>query len=207
MSLGPPTKPPIPEPVTDELTEKHRLAVIGSLAGKIAHHMNNPLAVIRANVIDMSRRIQETGDLNALRDEQSEVLGEIAAGVDDLLRYVEAMSTFAQADGDVETLDLCELVDTALAVAFSKVRYAVDIQVERPDGAVPIQGCPQQLLELLVQFSFERRLVAPLALGDACVAREAMAWDSGSKKKKRRARTVGSASSACFLAPTLFRRS
>ncbi|MBD88949.1 MAG: hypothetical protein CL940_01245 [Deltaproteobacteria bacterium] len=150
MSLGPPTKPPIPEPVTSELMEKHRLAVIGSLAGKIAHHMNNPLTLIRANVSELTRAMGETSDVERLREEQAEVLEEIQAGVQDLLRYVEAVGTFAQTDGEFETLDLNDLVDTALAVAFSKVRYAVDISVERPNGTVPIWGCAQQLLELIV---------------------------------------------------------
>ena len=150
MSLGPPTRPPIPEPVTDELMEKHRLAVIGSLAGKIAHHMNNPLTLIRANVVELERAMAEATDVEALREEQAPVLEEIRAGVRDLLRYVEAVGTFAQSDGEFEDLDLCALVDTALAVAFSKVRYAVDIDVERPEGPVWIRGCAQQLLELMV---------------------------------------------------------
>ena len=78
------------------------------------------------------------------------MLVEIQAGVQDLLRYVEAVGTFAQTDGDFESLDLNELVDTALAVAFSKVRYAVDINIERPDTPVMVRGCAQQLLELIV---------------------------------------------------------
>mgnify|MGYP003951994427 CR=1 FL=1 len=150
MSLGPPTKPPIPDPVANELMEKHRLSVIGSLAGKIAHHMNNPLTLIRANVSDLSRSMEAAPDIESLRAEQREVLGEIQAGVQDLLRYVEAVGTFAQTDGEFEALDLNELVDTALAVAFSKVRYAVDINIERPSTPVTIRGCAQQLLELIV---------------------------------------------------------
>ena len=150
MAQGPPTKPPIPDLVVSEVMEKHRLAVIGSLAGKIAHHMNNPLTLIRANVIDLSRSLEAATDLECFRDEQREVIGEIEAGVQDLLRYVEAVGTFAQADGAVEKLDLNELVDTALAVAFSKVRYAVDIDVKRPEHPVMIRGCAQQLIELIV---------------------------------------------------------
>jgi len=150
MSLGPPTKPPIPDPVLSELMDKHRLSVIGSLAGKIAHHMNNPLTLIRANVVDLSRAMEKAKDIESLRLEQREVLVEIQAGVQDLLRYVEAVGTFAQTDGDFESLDLNDLVDTALAVAFSKVRYAVDINIERPDTPVMVRGCAQQILELIV---------------------------------------------------------
>jgi signal transduction histidine kinase len=130
--------------------EKHRLSVIGSLAGKIAHHMNNPLTLIRANVSDLSRAMETASDIESLRLEQREVLEEIQAGVQDLLRYVEAVGTFAQTDGEFESLDLNDLVDTALAVAFSKVRYAVDINIERPDTPVMVRGCAQQLLELIV---------------------------------------------------------
>jgi signal transduction histidine kinase len=150
MSLGPPTKPPTPDPVANELMEKHRLSVIGSLAGKIAHHMNNPLTLIRANVSDLSRAMESAPDIESLRLEQRVVLEEIQDGVQDLLRYVEAVATFTQTDGEFESLDLDGLVDTALAVAFSKVRYGVDIKFDRPDTPMRVRGCAQQLVQLIV---------------------------------------------------------
>jgi len=148
---------------------KHRLAVIGSLTGKIAHHMNNPLTLIRANVMELERAMGAASDLDSLRSEQASVLEELLSGTRELLGYCEALGTFAQADGEMETLDLGDLVDTALAVAFSKVRYAVDITVERPDEPALVWGCTQQLLALVVSVLLHID-ARPSEFGSCCIS-------------------------------------
>ena len=61
------------DPLVQHLRENHRLTLLGSLAGKIVHGMNNTLTSLKANIPYLESALQTAG----AAEEATEALSEI----------------------------------------------------------------------------------------------------------------------------------
>ncbi len=140
------------------LATTERLAVVGQLAGGIAHEINNPLAFVRANLQHLER---ECRHLVEKAGASGDAIGEVAAdfedvfadsleGIERAIRIVRDVRTFADAGGDVHgPLDLREIIDQALAVTSMGLPPQVDLQgPNRADDGLEVVGSSQRLKQL-----------------------------------------------------------
>ncbi|CAN5925212.1 hypothetical protein BH11MYX4_BH11MYX4_34540 [soil metagenome] len=115
------------------LTFADRMASIGTLAGGVAHEINNPLACVTANIALM---IEELGG----RAPQLSPLREMAADVQDaaerIRKIVRALATFSRADEEQRApVDLHAVLELATAMISHELRDRA--RVVREYGAVP----------------------------------------------------------------------
>jgi len=157
----------------NRLATTERLAVVGQLAGGIAHEINNPLAFIRANLHHLRRESGHLTDsvtaenaVERVRDavaEFDEVIGESLEGIDRAMGIVLDVTTFSDAGGDTHRpIDLRELIEEALRVATLGLSPAI-VVTSRLAPELPVIGSPQHLKQLFLNVLVN----AIQAIGDA----------------------------------------
>jgi len=89
-----------------------RMVSIGTLAGGVAHEINNPLAVIAANLQMLAERHPDAQTRDA------------KVAVERIRRIVRGLQTFSRADDDSrEVLDLHRVLELAIAMAANEIRH------------------------------------------------------------------------------------
>ncbi|MEM9070450.1 MAG: ATP-binding protein [Myxococcota bacterium] len=122
-----------------------RLASLGTLAAGVAHELNNPLTVIRANLEALRDGLPDNPHLlEAIRD--------CLLGTDQASRIVADLRAYSREDESARAIDVRALVDTALMLAagtLHSVRLRIDVE---PDLLVHGTEGPltQVILNLLV---------------------------------------------------------
>jgi C4-dicarboxylate-specific signal transduction histidine kinase len=131
-----------------ELIHMSRVAVLGEVAGSLAHEINQPLAAILCNAQAAQRFLEQSPiDTNELR----EILRDIAdedrrAG--EVIRRIRSMLK----DGASETqlVDVNTLVQEVLALLHSDlIARKVSVQTTLPQGLPPVDGDPIQIQQVL----------------------------------------------------------
>ncbi|MEL6185516.1 MAG: ATP-binding protein, partial [Myxococcota bacterium] len=120
-----------------------RLASLGTLSAGVAHELNNPLAVIRAN-------------LEALRDFSAATLEpSLAAGIQESISatdraaaIVSDLKQYTRTGEQAESLVLSKLISRALRLASGSLRD-VDVAIHLPDD-LRVQGVEGLLTQLLL---------------------------------------------------------
>lgn len=145
----------------NRLAASERFAVVGQLAGGIAHEINNPLAFVRANLHHVHRELAEfpgkdAADARAVGDvirELGEVVTESLEGIDRAMHIVQDVNTFSDASGGDARLrvDLGPLLDEAIGVV--RLGLPQGVRVERvgsdQDG-LEVHGSPHRLKHLFL---------------------------------------------------------
>ncbi len=140
------------------LSTTERLAVVGQLAGGIAHEINNPLAYVRANLHHLERELGQLAEKSEaggeprsdLVDELEEIFAESLGGIDRAIKIVSDVRTFADAGGDAHrSCDLGEVIDQALGVTAMGLPSRVHLhRPSLPEGGLQVMGSPQRLKQL-----------------------------------------------------------
>jgi len=93
-----------------------RMISIGTLAGGMAHEINNPLATISA-YIDLLAEFPEARESDAL-------VGEARAAIDRIRNIMRGLAAFSRADQDVRgPLDVERVLELAIGIAGNEVRH------------------------------------------------------------------------------------
>jgi PAS domain S-box-containing protein len=89
-----------------------RMVSIGTLAGGVAHEINNPLAVVSANLELLSH------------NHESDLTREALQGVDRIRSIVRGLMLFSRADTDRRsTLDLHRVLELAIGITSNEIRH------------------------------------------------------------------------------------
>ena len=134
----------------DQLVVADRLSSIGTLAAGVAHEINNPLAVVLANLGVVREALANT---TSPRPELLDALDDAAAGAERVRRIVRDLKTFSHAEGAPRAVDLMKVLEFVFDMTYSEVRHRA--QLIRDLAPVPPVSCnegriAQVLLNLLV---------------------------------------------------------
>ena len=110
--------------VQEQLIRREKLAVLGQLAGGVAHEIRNPLGVVK-NAVYFLQQVLDDGD-----DDIKDAISEIMRGVANSERIVSELLDFAR--GAAPELSVFPL-DEAVYVALEMVKVPTSISVFRPD--------------------------------------------------------------------------
>jgi PAS domain S-box-containing protein len=168
------------------LVRSERMASLGTLAGGVAHEINNPLSYVTSNVrfigdelAALARRLPETR-----ATEISSVLAETLQGLDRIRRIVGDLRAFSRVDPQLGPVDLHRVLDLAVSMASSQIRFRARL-VKDYAQVPPVEGNESRLgqvfLNLLINAAEaipdghpeenEIRVVTR-AVGSSCVAVE-----------------------------------
>jgi len=131
----------------EALGRAERLASIGTLAGGLAHEVNNPLSFVLANQTYVRERLSELSRVlerdEELRDaveilrEALEAIEDAQTGADRVRRTVIDLKTFSRADQEPRRpIELAPLLERAIRLAQGRCRDLA--RVEADFGAAPL---------------------------------------------------------------------
>jgi two-component system, NtrC family, sensor kinase len=136
-----------------------RLAAVGELAAGLAHEINNPLAFVRANLVQLERDWKLLCDPHALPTEQRrpiaeegrELIEESLVGVNRAAEIVRGVRHFTHAGQPARELaDLNELVEDALAMLRPQMRSSALSLEFAPSPLPPVLCAPQELRQVFL---------------------------------------------------------
>ncbi len=148
------------ETVHIELDAAERLVAADRLARGLTHEINNPLAVLLANVEfafeELEARTPGSPAASDLPDEVLTALGEARQAGRRISLIVRELMSFSRdrTAGDLGTTDLAEVLDRAQRTAGPEIRQHARFEVELPPGPLLVQGNPAHLLQAFLELLF-----------------------------------------------------
>ena len=128
-----------------QLRHSQKLESIGTLAGGVAHDLNNPLT----GVMNYAQLIQEElpGDSPA-----QEYAGEILTESEHMAGIVRNLLTFARQDTEHrERTDLVRVVDSTVRLVGSMLtKDGIDLEVDMPSDLHPVVCNPQEIRQVVM---------------------------------------------------------
>ena len=132
-------------PLVDHLRENHRLAVVGSLTGKIVHGMNNTLTMVKANLDD----IREGLVVGEAGEAASEALLEVSEAAATLENTVRAMNAYLRGASEQEEVDLVDSLRTTYILLEPKIRYSTNLRLhEESESELQIMGSVTNIMQV-----------------------------------------------------------
>jgi signal transduction histidine kinase len=136
------------------LTE--RMASLGTLAGGVAHEINNPLSYILSNLRCLSEELSLLDGPSAGLAEARKLTAETLEGAERVRRIVQDLHTFARPREGRGPTDLHRVLDLAANIASSQIRFRARL-VKDYGSIPPVDGDESRLgqvaLNLLVNAS------------------------------------------------------
>jgi PAS domain S-box-containing protein len=133
--------------VERQLQDSERLAALGGLAAGIAHEINNPLAVVVANVELAQRELEASWPLQRAL---SEMLGDAHAAAKHIGQLMEAVALLARSDStQPELVDVNEMLNRSIDFASTSLRYRARLTRDFADVG-SVWGSAAQLVQIFV---------------------------------------------------------
>lgn len=134
----------------DELRRTEKFALLGEVAGRVSHEVNQPMAAISMAVENGLLALGRTPpNLGAVRDK----LIRIERQVERVIAIIGHISTFSRRDiaADLVELDINRVIRAALAVAEPKMTAArVAVGLTIPEGLAPPKGVAVLVEQIVV---------------------------------------------------------
>lgn len=138
----------------EQLRRSHRLEIIGSLAGGIAHDLKNQLTPILL-AADMLREELSNGDRTAMLDVLRASTNRAAGILDQLLSFARGM------EGRREPLQLSSLVQELQEILSHSLPKSIRIETSLPSDLWHVAGDATQLWQVLLNLSVNARDAMP----------------------------------------------
>jgi PAS domain S-box-containing protein len=150
-----------------QLALADRMASLGTLAAGVAHEINNPLALVQANldfVLDQLGARAAAGDpaLAGLRA----AVEEARQGGDRVRAIVDDLRLFSRPDErDLGPVDVRAAVESAIAMAWNEIRHRARL-VRRLDEEAHVTGNPAQLGQVFLNLLVNGAQAIPIGAAD-----------------------------------------
>ncbi|MEQ1503224.1 MAG: response regulator [Myxococcota bacterium] len=147
-----------------------RMATLGTLAGGLAHEINNPLTYVLANVELLSERIAGLRDRFAepgVIDELLSVLAEVQDGARRVQGLASRLKAFSAPDGPTGTVDVGASIDRAVRLVENDLRHRATLTVEVAPDLPRVAGASIEVVQVLVNLLHD----AAGAIPDGAAAR------------------------------------
>jgi signal transduction histidine kinase/CheY-like chemotaxis protein len=137
------------------LMQADRLATLGTLAGGLAHAINNPLSSMVLNLEDLVRRMPELTEHPEHADDIKERLSLAKEAADRVARVVSQLRVFARMRhaSDVEDVDVRRVVEDGIELVANEIRHRGQLKLAL-HPVPPVRGVEgrieQALLTLLI---------------------------------------------------------
>jgi PAS domain S-box-containing protein len=132
--------------VESQVLQGDRLAALGTLAGGMAHAINNPLTYVLLNLEDLSEQLPKLGERRWFLPEAVQRLKEAHDGSERVANVVRQMRAFARSDNSVPSpIDVRNVVEAALALVGNELRHRGNLVTEYDE--VPLVFATQARLE------------------------------------------------------------
>jgi len=135
-----------------QLRQRQRMESIGSLAGGMAHDINNLLQPISLGIQQLKTAHPDLGQTHA------DVLEMMRESVDKAAQTIRQILTFARGgDEDKVAIDILPLVKQAIRLAGETVPRQIDIQTELDEGPVFVRIGPTQITQVIMNLILNAR--------------------------------------------------
>jgi two-component system NtrC family sensor kinase len=141
--------------VEQQLFESEKLAAVGRLAASIAHEVNNPLEAIKNSLylLTNSKSVEQNARFLDVARKETERVSHI----------IRQMLGFARRSGEVESVNVNQLIDETLILIEKKLRQSrVEVVREFADGLPQVRARADQLRQVYLNLL----LNAQQAVGD-----------------------------------------
>ena len=137
-----------------EALQNDRLAVLGLLAGGLAHAMNNPLSYVMLDLEEVARRLPGLGEGPEQNGELLARLGEARQGTQRIAEVVKRMRSVSRVDDEHRgAIDVRAVLDSVLELLGNEIRHRGELVTEYTD-VMPVYASrgriEQVFLSLLV---------------------------------------------------------
>jgi len=140
------------EQMQEQLYLSQRLATVGRLAAGAAHEINNPLAVISANIQVLLRKANETGNRKKESTQYQTILqqtNKISKIITDLVTYAHPAKPHMQA-ANIQQIVTQSLEAVDHRAAFKKIKLNNELPKDLPPLNVDAIQIGQVLINLLI---------------------------------------------------------
>jgi len=140
------------EQMQEQLYLSQRLATVGRLAAGAAHEINNPLAVISANIQVLLKKANKTGN----REKESNQYQTILQQTSKIAKIITDLATYAHpAKPHMQAADIYQIVTQSLAAvnhrtAFKKIKLNNELPRDLPQLNVDTMQIGQVMINLLI---------------------------------------------------------
>lgn len=128
-----------------------RMASLGEMAGGIAHEINNPLSIIRAQAEHMEGMIRRTDQVDV--DYVNKSLSRIIKTCDrigGIVRGLKQLSRDSSSDPYIKT-DLISVIEQVHDLCAERLKsYQIDFQLKRPESNIYVECRPVEISQVIL---------------------------------------------------------
>lgn len=162
-----------------QLAFGERMASVGTLAGGVAHEVNNPLACVTANIAMILEELERTPSLHR---EMREMAVDIRDAAERIRQIVSGLKTFSRVEEEESrvVLDLCAVLDLATDMTVHAIRDRA--RLVKDYGEAPLVEADQaRLVQVFVNLLVNAVQALPEGHGDAHEIRLVTSSDSAGR--------------------------
>lgn len=153
--------------VREREAERHlanaaRLATLGTLAGGVAHEINNPLTYLKANLNYVSEELFRVGEKPAAGTAIAEALAEASDGVERVRQIVRHLMVLSRVEpaGETEAVDLHAVLQLCADMARGELRSRARLQCDYA-GVLRVTGDRAKLVQVFLNLLFNAAQAIP----------------------------------------------
>jgi signal transduction histidine kinase/ActR/RegA family two-component response regulator len=161
-----------------QLAAAERTASLGTLAGGVAHELNNPLSYVTANLTfiaeegeALARRLESERERDPTLLRSAQELVDAAAdardGVEQMRGLVRDLLTLARGDDSVlAPIDLTHVLVSSINVALSEIRHRARVERELAESLPPVRANAARLGQVFLNLLIDAARAIPEGQGN-----------------------------------------